>query len=120
MCEGGAGLRCKICESDAADRFGKMRRAVPVGSWIGGDVYRLQENGHIAIRRELSPGLGVVRWVTASQWPSGYVEGLSFKDGLMIDILDSAGRVVATEFTYHSRWNGGGLADKELPFSWEK
>lgn len=115
-------LNTKICESDQKDKFGSLRHARLVGSQRGfcEDLYLIEENGHVVIRQELGRSEGPqVRWLTASEWSGGYEADCPFKDGLILDILDADGRVVATETTYHTEWNGGGLADKVAPFSWE-
>lgn len=116
------GLMDKICESDPLDRFGNVRHATFYGSQRGvcEDLYRIRENGHVVVRQQMGRSDDRVRWLTASKWQGGYEADCPFKDGLMIQILDASGSVIAIESTYHTEWNGGGLADKELPFSWEK
>lgn len=116
------GLMDKICESDPKDKYSNVRHATFMASqnWCGEDLYRLAENGHVVVRQELGRDDDRVRWLTANKWTEGYEADCPFKDGLMILITDKAGSVIATESTYHTEWNGGGLADKELPFSWEE
>lgn len=115
------GLMDKICESDQKDKYGNVRHAVFFASQRGcsEDLYRIKENGHVVVRQEMGRDDDRVRWLTANKWIGGYEANCPFKDGLMIDVVDKEGRLLFTESTYHTEWNGGGLADKEAPFSWE-
>ncbi len=111
----------KIVESDYKDPFGNVRTARLICSQRGfaQDVYRLAETGRAVIRQPLDEKSSLVRWLTADKWSGGYEPSNYLKDGLMIDVVDESGAVVFTENTWHSEWNGGGLAEKAGAFSWE-
>lgn len=111
----------RAVKTNGRDFFGYVRHVQWAGNqhaW-GEDLYRVQETGRICIRQKLSGGL--VRWCSASRRAGGWYEaGAPFKDGVMVVLLDGAGREAGMEVTFRSKWVGSGLADKEFPFSWER
>lgn len=112
-------LSDKMVITNGRDRFGYVRHVRLIGEQTGvsEDVYRIQETGRVCVRQWLCDDL--VRWCTATKWSGGYEADTPFKDGLMLIAVDDTGAEIGMEVTYQTQWNGEGLAEKELPFSWE-
>lgn len=112
-------LSDKMVITNGRDRFGYVRHVRLIGEQTGvsEDVYRIQETGRVCVRQWLCDDL--VRWCTATKWSGGYEADTPFKDGLMLIAVDDTGAEIGMEVTYQTQWNREGLAEKELPFSWE-
>lgn len=112
-------LSDKMVITNGRDHFGYVRHVRLIGEQTGvsEDVYRIQETGRVCVRQWLCDDL--VRWCTATKWSGGYEADTPFKDGLMLIAVDDTGAEIGMEVTYQTQWNGEGLAEKELPFSWE-
>lgn len=113
-------MNSKIIEIDPNDKYGNIRTLVFKESQSGvcEDVYRMKEHSGVLIRQRLDDT--TVRWLTASKWSGGYEASCPVKDGLTLNIVDSAGLLIFTETTYRTEWNGGGQAEKRHSFSWEE
>lgn len=91
-------------------------------SWCGSSysLTKLKRNGQPSTAKyNLWLCDDLVRWCTATKWSGGYEADTPFKDGLMLIAVDDTGAEIGMEVTYQTQWNGEGLAEKELPFSWE-
>ena len=66
----------------------------------------LLENGRIVARICYEPG--VVKW--CSTVPASGEPDCAFKDGMTLEVLDADGSLLGVETTFHTEWDGGGLA----------
>ena len=69
-----------------------------------------EENGRIVARICYEPG--VVKW--CSTVPASGEPDCPFKDGLTLEVLDADGSLLGVETTFHTEWDGGGLALADL------
>ena len=93
------------------DAFGwcrRVRRLPGLGRTHGGcgDYFEVEENGRIVARICYEPG--VVKW--CSTVPASGEPDCPFKDGLTLEVLDADGSLLGVETTFHTEWDGGGLA----------
>lgn len=93
------------------DAFGwcrRVRRLPGLGRTHGGcgDYFEVEENGRIVARICYEPG--VVKW--CSTIPASGEPDCAFKDGLTLEVLDADGSLLGVETTFHTEWDGGGLA----------
>lgn len=93
------------------DAFGwcrRVRRLPGLGRTHGGcgDYFEVEENGRIVARICYEPG--VVKW--CGTVPASGEPDCPFKDGLTLEILDADGSLLGVETTFHTEWDGGGLA----------
>ncbi len=93
------------------DAFGwcrRVRRLPGLGRTHGGcgDYFEVEETGRIVARICYEPG--VVKW--CSTVPASGEPDCPFKDGLTLEVLDADGSLLGVETTFHTEWDGGGLA----------
>lgn len=105
---------------DPNDKWGNVRTLTFKESQrgVGEDLYLTKESRNVLIRQMLDDN--TVRWLTANKWSGGYEADCPVKDGLVLNVVDKQGKIIFTETTYRTDWNGAGQADKKHPFSWER